>query len=67
MTIAAAPSDDGQVSSKRTGSHSIGDASTFSRVMPGWCRWASGFLAPLSRSLTATIAPMCDGAPERRM
>ena len=43
------------------------DAITFSSVMSGWCKCANGFLAPLSRSLTATIAPMFDGAPDRRM
>src|ERR1700730_13399513 len=67
ITSAHAPSEEGHVSSKRMGSHSICDDSTFSSVMSGWCRWANGFLAPLSRSLTATIAPMCAGAPERRM
>ena len=67
ITSAQAPSEEGQVSSNRIGSHSIWDAITFSSVMSGWCRWASGFFAPLSRSLTATIAPMCVGAPERRM
>ena len=67
ITSAQAPSDDGQVSSNRIGSQSIWDAITFSSVMSGWCRCASGFFAPLSRSLTATIAPMWFGAPERRM
>ena len=43
------------------------DDITFSNVMSGWCRCASGFFAPLSRSLTATMAPMCVGAPERRI
>ena len=67
MTTAHAPSDDGQVSSYRTGFQSIGEACTDSSVMSGCCRWAYGFRAPLRRSLTATIAPMCDGAPLRRM
>ncbi len=67
ITIAAAPSEDGQVSSNRIGSQSIWDDITFSSVISGWCRCANGFFAPLSRSLTATIAPMWAGAPERRM
>ena len=67
MTTAHAPSDDGQVSSYRTGFQSIGEACTDSSVMSGCCRWAYGFSAPLRRSLTATIAPMCEGAPLRRM
>ena len=58
MTTAHAPSDDGQVSSNRMGSHSIWELITFSTVWSGWCRWASGFRAPLRRSLAATIAPM---------
>src|ERR1700752_4101229 len=49
------------------GSQSMGDSITFSRVMSGWGRCDSGFLLPVSRSLTATMAPMLVGAPERRM
>jgi len=67
MTTAQAPSDDGQVSSYRTGSHSMADACTDSSVMSGCCRWAYGLSAPLRRSLTATIAPISGGAPLRRM
>jgi hypothetical protein len=67
MTTAQAPSDDGQVSSYRTGSQSMGEACTDSSVMSGCCRWAYGFRAPLRRSLTATIAPISGGAPLRRM
>jgi hypothetical protein len=40
MITAQAPSDDGQVSSYLTGSHSIGEACTDSSVMSGCCRWA---------------------------
>ena len=64
---AHAPSDDGQVSSNRTGSHRMGEARTFSIVASACCRCAYGFFAPLRRSLAATIAPMCDGAPLRRI
>jgi hypothetical protein len=67
ITTAHAPSEDGQVSSYRTGSHSIGDACTDSIVMSACCRCAYGFSAPFLRSLTATIAPMWLGAPLRRM
>src|SRR5690348_13385592 len=67
ITTAHAPSDDGQVSSYRIGSHSIWDSCTFSIVMSGCCRCAYGFLAALRRSLAATIAPTWFGAPERRM
>ncbi|SKV08783.1 Uncharacterised protein [Mycobacteroides abscessus subsp. abscessus] len=34
-TIAQAPSEDGQVSSKRMGSHSMGEDITFSTVISG--------------------------------
>ena len=67
MITAHAPSEDGHVSSYRTGSHSMGEACTDSSVMSPCCRWAYGLRAPLRRSLTATIAPMCVGAPLRRM
>jgi len=67
MTTAHAPSEDGQVSSYRTGSHNMGEACTDSSVISGCWRWAYGLSAPLRRSLTATIAPMCPGAPLRRM
>ena len=67
MITAHAPSEDGQVSSYRTGSHSMGEACTDSSVMSACCRCAYGLSAPLRRSLTATSAPMCDGAPLRRM
>ena len=40
MTRAQAPSDDGQVSSYRIGSHSICEASTDSTVVSGLRRWA---------------------------
>ncbi len=49
------------------GSHSIGDSLTSSIVRSGIFRWAYGFFAALRRSLTATIHPMCSGAPERAM
>ena len=67
MTTAHAPSEDGHVSSYRTGSHSMGEARTDSSVMSGCRRWAYGFKLPLRRSLTATTAPTCSGAPLRRM
>src|ERR1700759_3716305 len=67
MTTAHAPSEDGHVSSYRTGSHSIGEASTFSSVMSPCCRWAYGVRAPLRRSLTASSALMFDGALLRLM
>ena len=40
MTSAQAPSEDGQVSSYRIGSHSICEASTDSTVVSLLCRWA---------------------------
>ena len=40
MTTAQAPSEDGQVSSYRIGSHSICDAITDSTVVSGWRRCA---------------------------
>src|SRR5581483_3859738 len=55
---AQAPSEEGQDSWKRMGSHSMGDSFTCSKVMSGIFRWAYGFLAALRRSLTATIQPM---------
>src|SRR5215469_16808400 len=67
ITTAHAPSDDGHVSSYRTGSHSIGEAWTFASVMSGCRRCAYGFRAPLRRSFTATMAPTCGGEPLRRM
>ena len=39
-TRATAPSYDGHVSTKRTGSHSIGDSIAFSSVQSGSWRWA---------------------------
>ena len=57
ITTAHAPSEDGQVSSYRTGSHSMGEARTDSSVMSGCCRCAYGLRLPLRRSLTATSAP----------
>ena len=66
-TTAHAPSEDGQDSRKCNGSHIIGDSLTFSMVMSANLRCAYGFLAPLSRSLTATFQPTSSGAPERRM
>jgi hypothetical protein len=65
--MATAPSDDGHVSTNRTGSHSIGDSMAFSRVQSGSCRWAYGLRHALSRCLIATMAPMWGGAFERRM
>ncbi len=50
-TIAQAPSEEGQVSEYRIGSHSIGEAWTFSRVMSCSCRCAYGFFSALRRSL----------------
>ena len=44
-TTAQAPSEDGQDSRKRTGSHIIGDASTFSMLMSCSFRWAYGFFS----------------------
>src|SRR4051812_40561831 len=67
ITMAQAPSEDGQVSSKRIGSQSIVEARTDSTVVPSLWRCAYGFFRALFRSFAATIAPMCDGAPERRM
>ena len=67
ITSAQAPSEDGQVSSYRIGSHSICEASTDSTVVSGLRRWAYGFFSAFCRSLAATIAPMWFGAPERRM
>src|SRR4051812_48439277 len=64
---AHAPSDDGQDSRNRTGSHIIGDALTFSSEMSSILRWAYGFFSAFLRSLTATIGPMSSGAPERLM
>ena len=66
-TKAIAPSLDGHVSIKRIGSHNIGVSSAFSSVQSGSCKCAYGFLHALVRSFTATIAPICDGAPERAM
>ena len=66
-TMAHAPSDDGQVSEYRSGSHSIIESLTDSKVMPSSCRWALGFLSAFCRSLRATSTPMCSGAPDRRM
>ncbi len=66
-TTAQAPSEDGQDSRKRTGSHIIGDASTFSMLMSCSLRWAYGFFSAFSRSLTATIGPISAGAPVRYM
>src|SRR5215470_6965703 len=45
----------------------MGEERTDSSVMSGCCRWAYGLRLPLRRSLTATIAPICSGAPLRRM
>ena len=67
MITAHAPSEDGQVSSYRTGSQSMGEACTDSSVISACWRCAYGFRLPLRRSLTATMAPMCPGAPLRRM
>ena len=55
MTTAHAPSEDGQVSSYRTGSQSMGEARTDSSVMSACCRCAYGLRLPLRRSLTATM------------
>ena len=57
-TSAIAPSLDGQVSTKRIGSHSIGLSSAFSSVQSGSCRWAYGLSSAFVRSFTATTAPM---------
>jgi hypothetical protein len=67
MITAQAPSEEGQVSSYRTGSHSMGEERTRSSVMSACRRCAYGFRLPLRRSLTATSAPTCSGAPLRRM
>ena len=42
MITAHAPSEEGQVSSCRTGSHSMGEACTDSSVMSACCRWRMG-------------------------
>src|SRR5712691_1224156 len=60
-TTAHAPSDDGHDSRKRTGSHIIGDALTFSIEMSAILRCAYGFFIAFWRSLTATIGPMSSG------
>ena len=67
ITIAQAPSDEGQLSRKRIGSHSMGDASTSCIVISGICRCDSGLRAPCSLSLTATLIPVSQGAAERRI
>ena len=66
-TTAHAPSDDGHDSRKRTGSHIIGDAFTFSIEMSASFRCAYGFFSAFCRSFTATIGPMSSGAPVRCM
>jgi hypothetical protein len=66
-TMAAAPSEDGQASRYRNGSHSIIESSTiFMSISARW-RWAYGFRMALRRSFTATMRPMYSGAPDRRM
>ena len=40
MTMAAAPSDEGQVSAYRMGSQSSGESRMASSVMSSWCKWA---------------------------
>ena len=67
MTTAQAPSDDGHDSRKRTGSHIIGEAFTFSIDMSAILRCAYGFFNAFLRSFTATIGPTYAGAPERSM
>ena len=66
-TTAQAPSEEGQDSRKRIGSHIIGDAFTFSMEMSSIRRWAYGFFNAFRRSFTATFHPMCSGAPLRWM
>jgi hypothetical protein len=66
-TIAQAPSDAGQVSRYRIGSHSIGESATCSKLMSSWCRWAYGFFNAFNRSFTTTLIPTSSGALERRM
>src|SRR3954451_5478415 len=56
MTSAHAPSEEGQVSSYRIGSHSIVEARTDSTVVPLLCRCAYGFFSAFWRSFAATIA-----------
>ena len=57
-TSAQAPSDEGQLSRKRSGSHSIGDCCTIARSMFGICRGAYGFRQAFRWSFTATMEPM---------
>src|SRR6478752_921288 len=63
MTRAQAPSEDGQVSSYLIGSQSICEASTVSTVVSGFFRCGYGIFSAFCRSLAATIAPTCVGAP----
>ena len=65
--MAQAPSEVGQDSSRRTGSQTMGESRTVSRVMSGSFRWAKGFLSAFLRSFTATIHPMYSGACDRAM
>ena len=65
--MAQAPSEAGQDSRRRTGSHTIGDSFTISRLMSGILRWAYGLRSAFLRSFTATIHPTYSGAFERSM
>ena len=67
MINAHAPSEEGQLSRYRNGSHSMGVLLTISKSIPGICKWANGLRLAFCLSLTATCQPICSGAPDLLM
>src|SRR5581483_10883225 len=63
-TMAAAPSELGEHSPRRIGSHSIGVA-TMSETSAGLRMWANGLAQAFVRSLAATVGPVSGSAPLR--